>query len=75
MVLQGSKVMRQRRAETLVTEEPDEGNLHVRTCGGTGWVTAGSTRNIIHMGAHGFDKLWKVLIINFFNQAQEQCQI
>ena len=36
--------MRQRCAKTLVTEEPDEGNLHVRTCGGAGWVTTGSTR-------------------------------
>ena len=33
MALQGSKVMYQRCAETLVTEEPDEGNLHVRNCG------------------------------------------
>ena len=29
--------MRPSRAETLVTEEPDEGNLHVRICGGIGW--------------------------------------
>lgn len=28
----------------LVTEEPDELIAHVRVCGGTGWVTAGSTR-------------------------------
>ena len=39
--------MRQRCAKTLVTEEPDEGNLHVRTCGGAGWVTTGSTRNLV----------------------------
>ena len=44
MALQGSTVMRQSGAEALVTEEPDEGNLHVRTCGGAGWVTTGSTR-------------------------------
>jgi hypothetical protein len=30
----GSKVMRQRGAETLVTEEPDELIAHVRVCGG-----------------------------------------
>jgi len=28
------------------TEEPYEGNLHVRDCGGSGWVTAASTRNL-----------------------------
>ncbi|MCK4560792.1 MAG: hypothetical protein KAV45_13485 [Calditrichia bacterium] len=32
----GSKVM---------SEEPCEGNLHVRICGGSGWATAASTRN------------------------------
>jgi hypothetical protein len=41
---QGSKVMRQRGAETLVTEEPDAFIAHVRACGGAGWVTTGSTR-------------------------------
>jgi hypothetical protein len=30
--------------ETCGTEEPDEGKPHVRTCGGAGWVTTGSTR-------------------------------
>ena len=29
--------MRQSRVEALITEEPDEGNLHVRICGGIGW--------------------------------------
>ena len=42
--MQGSKVMRQRSAETLVTEEPYELIAHVRVCGGAGRVTAGSTR-------------------------------
>jgi hypothetical protein len=37
--------MRQSCAMALVTEEPDELIAHVRVCGGTGWVTAGSTRN------------------------------
>src|SRR5262245_16472941 len=41
---QGSKVMRQRGAEPLVTEEPDALIAHVRVCGGAGWVTTGSTR-------------------------------
>ena len=36
--------MRQSRAETLATEEPDELIAHVRVCGGAGWVTTGSTR-------------------------------
>jgi len=36
--------MRQRGAETLVTEEPDALIAHVRVCGGAGWVTTGSTR-------------------------------
>ena len=39
--------MRQSRAEALVTEEPDEGNLHVRICGGIGWqqlILPGSRR-------------------------------
>src|SRR6266850_7306037 len=36
--------MRQRRAETLVTEEPYAFIAHVRVCGGAGRVTAGSTR-------------------------------
>ncbi len=31
--------------QPLITEEPDEGNLHVRICEGPGWVTTGSTRN------------------------------
>jgi hypothetical protein len=30
----------------LISEEPDEGNLHVRICGGIGWATADSTRNL-----------------------------
>jgi predicted TIM-barrel fold metal-dependent hydrolase len=37
--------MRQRGAETLATEEPDDLIGHVRVCGGAGWVTTGSTRN------------------------------
>jgi hypothetical protein len=36
--------MRQSGAETLVTEEPYELIAHVRTCGGAGWETTGSTR-------------------------------
>ena len=36
--------MRQRGAETLVTEEPDALITHVRDCGGAGWVTIGSPR-------------------------------
>ena len=36
--------MRQRSAETLVTEEPYALIAHVRVCGGAGWVTTGSTR-------------------------------
>ena len=36
--------MRQSGANTLITEEPDELIVHVRFCGGTGRVTAGSTR-------------------------------
>jgi hypothetical protein len=31
---------------TLVTEEPDELIAHVRVCGGAGWATTGSTRNL-----------------------------
>jgi len=42
--MQGSTVMRQRGAKTLVTEEPYAFIVHVRVCGGVGWVTAGSTR-------------------------------
>ena len=42
--MQGSTVMRQSGAETLVTEEPDAFIAHVRVCGGAGWVTTGSTR-------------------------------
>jgi hypothetical protein len=38
--------MRQSRAETLVTEEPDALIAHVRVCGGAGWVTTGSTRKV-----------------------------
>jgi len=30
--------------ETCGTEEPYEGKPHVRTCGGAGWATTGSTR-------------------------------
>jgi len=29
--------MRPSGAATWITEEPDEGNLHVRVCGGIGW--------------------------------------
>lgn len=36
--------MCQGKALALMTEEPDEGNLHVRICGGSGWETAASTR-------------------------------
>ena|SRR5437868_3653690 len=43
--MQGSTVMRQSGAETLVTEEPDAFIAHVRVCGGAGWVTTGSTRS------------------------------
>lgn len=39
-----AKVMRQGCADALVTEEPYEGILHVRVCGGTGRETAGPTR-------------------------------
>ena len=44
VAMQGSTVMRQSRAATLVTEEPDAFIAHVRVCGGAGWVTTGSTR-------------------------------
>jgi hypothetical protein len=37
LAMQGSTVMRQSRAETLVTEEPDAFMAHVRVCGGAGW--------------------------------------
>lgn len=40
----GGKVMRQGSADALATDEPYEGNLHVRVCGGAGWETAGPTR-------------------------------
>src|SRR5215813_10812244 len=43
--MQGSTVMCQSSAETLVTEEPYALIAHVRVCGGAGWVTIGSTRN------------------------------
>ena len=43
-VMQGSTVMRQRHAETLAPEAPEEFIAHVRGCGGAGWVTTGSTR-------------------------------
>ena len=39
-------MMRQSRAETLVTEEPYELIAHVRICGGAGRVTAGPTRKL-----------------------------
>jgi hypothetical protein len=42
--LQGSTVMHQSGAETLVTEEPYALIAHVRICGGAGWATTGSTR-------------------------------
>jgi hypothetical protein len=32
------------RMETCGTEEPYEGKPHVRTCGGAGWATTGSTQ-------------------------------
>jgi len=38
--------MRQSGAKTLVTEEPYALIAHVRVCGGAGWVTIGSTRNL-----------------------------
>jgi len=38
--------MRQRGVETLMTEEPDDLIGHIRICGGAGWVTTGSTRNL-----------------------------
>jgi hypothetical protein len=44
--MQGSTVMRQSGAETLVTEEPDALIAHVRICGGAGWVTTGSARKL-----------------------------
>ena len=34
------------RTETCGTEEPDEGNPHVRICGGAGREIAGSTRTL-----------------------------
>ena len=34
--LPGSKVMRQRCVNTLITEEPDDRIGHVRICGGDG---------------------------------------
>jgi len=46
LAMQGSTVMRQSRADTLVTEEPDALIAHVRGCGGAGWVTTGSTRKL-----------------------------
>ncbi|MEE8382988.1 MAG: hypothetical protein V3R78_14045 [Thermodesulfobacteriota bacterium] len=30
--------------EPMTTEEPYEGNLHVRDCGGGAWVTGAPTR-------------------------------
>jgi hypothetical protein len=44
MACRVANVMRQGCADALVTEEPYEGILHVRVCGGTGWETAGPTR-------------------------------
>ena len=43
--LQGSKVMRQRGVETLITEEPDDRIGHVRICGGDGqqWLSLPGT--------------------------------
>ena len=38
--------MRQRCAESLITEEPDELIAHVRICGEDGWVTAVFTRRM-----------------------------
>ena len=40
----GCIVMRQSGENALITEEPDERIVHVRFCGGTGRVTADSTR-------------------------------
>ena len=56
--VQGSKVMRQSGygpvglsgRKPLATEEPDEGNPHVRICGGTGRAIAGSTRTQFECG-------------------------
>lgn len=31
--------MRRSCIKALITEEPDERIVHVRVCGGTGWVT------------------------------------
>ena len=36
------------RMETCGTEEPDEGNPHVRICGGIGRAIADSTRTSMH---------------------------
>jgi len=44
--MQGSTVMPQSHAGTLAPEEPDAFIAHVRVCGGAGWVTTGSTRNL-----------------------------
>ena len=45
----GSKVIRQSCVEsTLITEEPYDRIGHVRICGGIGWVTTDSTRNLTH---------------------------
>src|SRR6058998_1528973 len=44
MACRVANVMRQGCADALVTEEPYEGILHVRVCGGTGRETAGPTR-------------------------------
>jgi len=38
--------MRPSGAATWITEEPDEGNLHVRICGGIGMETTDSTRTL-----------------------------
>jgi hypothetical protein len=46
LAVRGSRVMRQRGVETLVTEEPYALIAHVRVCGGAGWVTTGSTRKL-----------------------------
>jgi tetratricopeptide (TPR) repeat protein len=50
--MQGSTVMRQSGAETLVTEEPYALIAHVRVCGGAGWVTTGSTRRVAGLGIY-----------------------
>jgi hypothetical protein len=44
--------MRPSGAATWITEEPDEGNLHVRICGGIGW------QQLILPGTRGGHRVW-----------------